>query len=98
MSEKLRLEWVENGKPKQLTASVLLYQLDNGNWDIAHNVVRVVVAKEGGAKIAKAFVKREPSPFHQRELQRRRRNTWFLSGVSACALMLAGAGLTMLLI
>jgi hypothetical protein len=98
MSEKVRVEWVENGKPKQFSADVVLYQMNNGNWDIAHDVVRLVVAKEGGTKIVKAFVKREPSVFHQRELQRRRRNGWFLSGVSACAFTLMGAGLTMLLI
>jgi hypothetical protein len=98
MSNQIRVEWVENGKPKQLTVNSLLYQLDNGSWDVAHNVVRLVVTKDGGSKVIKAFLKREPSLFEQRELRARRRNRLFLAGAFSGAIFVVSAGLSMLLL
>ncbi len=97
MSNRIRVEWVENGKPKQMTVDTMIYQLRSGGWDIAPNVVRIVLAKEGGASIVKAFIRHEPTVFERRELRRQRRATWLLSSVLGCAITLIAIGLLFLL-
>ena|GEM_PF-5722762 len=70
---KIVLEWVENGRPKQRKADVLLYQLDNGSWGIEERAVRLVLAKEGGSIVLKAFLPREPRRDRWEERRNRRR-------------------------
>lgn len=98
MSERIRLEWVENGKPKQVTADAMIYQLGDGSWRVVERLARLVLVRNGGSTFIHALDKYEPNLFQQRELQRRRRNSWFLSGVAACAFTLIGAGLSILLL
>jgi hypothetical protein len=74
-----------------------LYQLDNGSWDVVHDVVRLVFVKDGGSKVVKAFVKREPSLFEQREIRLRRRNRLLMAGVLTAAIIAEGAAVLMLL-
>jgi len=71
---KIKLEWVENGDPKQRTADALIYQLTNGSWAVEEKVVRLVLVKNGGSNVVKAFSSGEPRKdrWEERRIRRRR--------------------------
>ena len=91
-NRKITLEWWENGVPKQRTADVLIYQLEGGHWGIEDRAIRLLLAKEGGSAVLKAFLPREPK--RNRWEERRLARTRWLKNVGLVAV---GAWLGVLL-
>jgi len=89
---KIKLEWVENGDPKQRTADALMYQLTNGSWGVEEKVVRLVLVKNGGSNVVKAFSSGEPRKdrWEERRIKRKR---WII----ATTLLVLGGWLGVLL-
>lgn len=89
---KIKLEWVENGDPKQRTADALMYQLTNGSWGVEEKVVRLVLVKNGGSNVVKAFSSGEPRKDRWEE-SRIKRKRWII----ATTLLVLGGWLGVLL-